>query len=213
MSLNSRHQHQVPQKNQTVLVLDDDPVIRSSLKAMLTAHGYGFLCFAEAGELFKFGQPTGLACLLLDYHLGDGLDGAQVYQKMRENGWDLPTIFLTAHWSVQSVVMAMRSGMDGFLVKPFDPEELINAVDHAMQAAVDMQRSRSQVLGAREQMASLTPREREIVALIVDGLLNKEIADQLGLALVTVKVHRGRAMKKLGAGNPAELAKIVLLAG
>ena len=195
-----------------VLVLDDDDVIRSSLKALITGHGYGFHSFATSGELFEFGQPSGPACLLLDHHLGDGTDGLQVYQKMRENGWELPTIFLTAHWNVQSVVTAIRSGMDGFLVKPFDPEELIKAVDHAMKQAVDQQRSRSQSLEARERMASLTPREREIVALVVDGLLNKEIADHLSLALVTVKVHRGRAMKKLEAGNPAELAKIVLLA-
>jgi FixJ family two-component response regulator len=205
--------HQVTQIKQMVLVLDDDPVVRSSLNALLTARGYGFLSFATADELFESGQPTEPACLLLDHHLGLGLDGAQVYQKMRENGWELPTIFLTAHWNVQSVVTAIRSGVDGFVVKPFDPEELIKAVDHAMKQAFDQQWSRSEILETRERMATLTPREREVVSLVTGGLLNKEIADQLGLALVTVKVHRGRAMKKLGAGNSAELVKIMLLAG
>lgn len=122
-------------------------------------------------------------------------------------------IFLTAHWNVQSVVTAIRAGLDGFLAKPFDPEELIKTVGYALLRAVDLTRKRNEVSNARGRMATLTPREREIVGLVTRGLLNKEIADQLSLTLVTVKVHCGRAMKKPGAGNPAELARIVMLAG
>lgn len=199
--------------NKLVLILDDDPNVRGSLGAMLTARGYGFRSYAEPDDLYQDGQPSEPACLLLDHHLGNGVDGGQVYQKMREMGWDMPTIFLTAHWNVQSVVTAIRAGLDGFLAKPFDPEELIGVVDAALQRAVDLMQERNEVLDARGRMATLTPREREIVDLVTGGLLNKEIADHLRIALVTVKVHRGRAMKKLGAGNPAELAKIVMLAG
>lgn len=194
-------------------MLDDDQAIRCSLEALLTARGYGFRAYAAPEDLFHSGQPSDPACLLLDHQLGNGVNGVQVYQKMREMGWDMPTIFLTAHWNVQSVVTAIRAGLDGFLAKPFDPEELIKTVDYALLRAVDLTRKRNEVSNARGRMATLTPREREIVGLVTRGLLNKEIADQLSLALVTVKVHRGRAMKKLGAGNPAELARIVMLAG
>jgi FixJ family two-component response regulator len=200
-------------EKQTVLVLDDDHVVRGSLKSLLTAHGYSFLSYAEPQEFFRSGEPARPACLLLDHQLGNGIDGIQVYQKMRESGWDLPTIFLTAHWNVQSVVTAIRTGVDGFLAKPFDPDELLQAVEHAMQQANDLHHNRHDASSARVRMATLSSREREIVDLVMSGLLNKEIADRLGLAVVTVKVHRGRAMKKLGAGNPAELAKIVILAG
>jgi FixJ family two-component response regulator len=203
---------QVTVKKQIVLVLDDDVEIRTSLETLLTARGYGFRAHAEPEDFFTAGQPSGPACLLLDHQLGNGVDGVQVYQKMRDNGWVLPTIFLTAHWNVQSVVAAIRTGVDGFLAKPFDPSELVAAVEHALRLSDDLHHNRDSVASARVRMATLTAREAEIVRLVLSGLLNKEIADQLSLALVTVKVHRGRAMKKLGAGNPAELAKIVLLA-
>ena len=196
-----------------VLVVDDDRAIRDSLESLLTSRGYGFRSHAEADDFFQAGLPSGPACLLLDHKLGKGVDGTQVYQKIRELGWDLPTIFLTAHWNVQLVVTAIRAGVDGFLAKPFDPEELIKSVNHALDQSLNMQRNRNEVLEARARMATLTSREQEIVGLVTNGFLNKEIADRLGLAVVTVKVHRGRAMKKLGAGNPAELAKIATLAG
>jgi len=114
---------------------------------------------------------------------------------------------------VQSVVDAMRAGADGFLTKPFDPAELINEVAHALQRARARHQGSSLVADARARAETLTPREREIVRLVVAGNLNKEIAHQLHLALVTVKVHRARAMRKMGAGNPAELAHIAALAG
>jgi FixJ family two-component response regulator len=200
-------------EKQTVLVLDDDHLVRGSLESLLTAHGYSFLSYAEPQEFFRSGEPSRPACLLLDHQLGSGIDGIQVYQKMRDRGWDLPTIFLTAHWNVQSVVTAIRTGVDGFLAKPFDPDELLQAVEHALRQANDLHHNRHDASSARARMAKLSSREREIVGLVLSGLLNKEIADQLNLAIVTVKVHRGRAMKKLGAGNPAELAKIMILAG
>jgi FixJ family two-component response regulator len=132
---------------------------------------------------------------------------------MQRIGWDIPTVFLTAHWNVQSVVNAMRAGADGFLTKPFDPAQLLDEVSKALERARARQQDGEHATAARAKAALLTEREREVVKLVVRGLLNKEIADQLDLALVTVKVHRGRAMQKLGAGNPAELARIASLAG
>ena len=196
-----------------VLVLDDDRFIRTGLERLLTAHGYKVRLHADPEELFRDGVPTVPACLLLDNQLGEGMTGVQVHEELLRRKWFIPTVFLTAHWNVQFVVNAMRAGADGFITKPFEPAELVDAVALALQRSRSKQQGGFAAAEARVRVASLTPREREIVRLVVTGLLNKEIADQLDLALITVKVHRGRAMHKLGAGNPAELVHIAGLAG
>jgi len=196
-----------------VLVLDDDRFIRTGLERLLSAHGYKVRLHAEPEGLFRDGLPSVPSCLLLDNQLGEGMTGVQVHEELLRRGWFIPTVFLTAHWNVQLVVNAMRAGADGFLTKPFDPAELVDAVALALQRSRTKQQGEFAAAEARVRVASLTPREREIVRLVVTGLLNKEIADQLDLALITVKVHRGRAMHKLGAGNPAELVHIAELAG
>lgn len=196
-----------------VLVLDDDKSILNGLERLLTAQGYRVSLYSEAEELFRAGPPSIPACLILDNQLNDGMTGLQVHSEMQRRGWEIPTVFLTAHWNVQSVVDAMRAGADGFLTKPFDPAELVDAVARALERARVRQRDGQQALDARARVTSLTVRERQIVALVVAGLLNKEIAEKLDLALVTVKVHRARAMRKLAAGNAAELARIAALGG
>lgn len=197
----------------TVLVLDDDRSVLVGLERLLIGNGYHVRTFSEAGDFFNAGPPKGPACLILDNQLNHGMTGTEVHCEMIRRGWDIPTVFLTAHWNVQSIVKAMRAGADGFLTKPFDPSELVEAVavalDHSRAKRVDSVPQTE----ARARAAALTAREREIVRLVVTGMLNKEIADQLSLALVTVKVHRGRAMHKLGAGNAAELALIAAQAG
>lgn len=196
-----------------VLVLDDDRSILTGLERLLTAHRYQVRLFSEPDDFFRAGLPRVPACLLLDNQLGNGMTGVQVHAEMQRRGWIIPTVFVTAHWNVQSVVTAMRAGADGFLTKPYDPVELVEAVAQALQRARTLHRDGLLAADARARVASLTAREREIVSCVIAGLLNKEIADQLDIALVTVKVHRGRAMRKLGAGNPAELARIATLAG
>jgi FixJ family two-component response regulator len=196
-----------------VMVLDDDTAILGGLNRLLTLHGYQVCLYSTADEFFTAGMPEIPACLILDNHLGDGMSGLEVHAEMQRIGWDIPTVFLTAHWNVQSVVNAMRAGADGFLTKPFDPAELLSEVAKALERARARLQDGEFATAARAKAALLTEREREVVSLVVRGLLNKEIADQLDLALVTVKVHRGRAMQKLGAGNPAELARIASLAG
>jgi FixJ family two-component response regulator len=196
-----------------VIVLDDDRFIRTGLERLLTAHGYSVRLHAEPEELFSLGLPSVPACLLLDNQLGEGMTGVQVHEELLHRGWFIPTVFLTAHWNVQLVVNAMRAGADGFLTKPFDPAELVDAVALALHRSRTRQQKEFAAAEARVRIAALTPRERDIVRLVVEGMLNKEIADHLDLALITVKVHRGRAMHKLGAGNPAELVHIAELAG
>lgn len=196
-----------------VMVLDDDGSILRGLERLLTAHGYRVRLFSKSEDFFKAGVPQIPACLILDNQLNDGMTGLQVHKEMQRRGWDIPTLFLTAHWDAQSIVTAIRAGADDFLTKPFEPAELVRAVAQALQRSREIKQNGSLAADVRAKAESLSPRECEIVRLVVAGHINKEIADILNLALVTVKVHRGRAMKKMGAGNPAELARIAALAG
>lgn len=196
-----------------VLVLDDDLAILRGLQRLLNAHGFKVRLHSEPADFFHAGLPSQPACLILDNQLGNDMTGVEVHAELHRRAWDLPTIFVTAHWNVQAVVEAMRAGADGYLTKPYDPEALVTAVNQALERARAKRQNELQFAEARAKAASLTPREREIVQLVVAGLLNKEIADRLNLALVTVKIHRGRAMRKLGAGNPAELARLAVLSG
>ena len=197
----------------TVLVLDDDPAILTSLERLLSALGFVVWPFASPEQLFAHGEPLAPACLLLDNQLGESVLGVDVYAEMRRKGWEIPTVFITAHWDVRLVVEVMRAGADGFVTKPYDPAELVEAVRQALKRSAEAARTASNSHDARAKVATLTSRERDVVTLVAAGLLNKEIADRLNIALVTVKVHRGRAMRKLGARNPAELSLIAAHAG
>jgi FixJ family two-component response regulator len=136
-----------------------------------------------------------------------------VHAELRQRCWNIPTVFLTAHWDLGLVVSSMKAGADGFLTKPYDPSELIHAVSGAFERSSHSRQAGNHLADLRGRVSSLSSRELEVVRLVASGMLNKEIADVLGLALVTVKVHRGRAMQKLGAGNAAELARWASLAG
>jgi FixJ family two-component response regulator len=196
-----------------VLVLDDDHSMLRGVERLLASSGFRVRTFSEADDFFRAGRPDVPACLILDNQLNDGMTGPMVHAEMQRRGWDMPTVFLTAHWNVQSVVHAMRAGADAFLTKPFDPAELVSAVAQALEHARTRCAEASLMADARARATSLTVREAQIVKLVVSGRINKEIADELNLAVVTVKVHRGRAMRKLGVGNPAALAQIAALAG
>ena len=195
-----------------VIVLDDEEQVRTSLNRLLKANGYPVRTHASPEEFFDAGMPDGPACLLLDQRLGRTL-GTDVHAEMRRRGWALPTIFLTADWDTRTVVKAMRNGADNYLTKPFNPEELIGAVEEACKLSSELLQRWGEDGDLRRRALLLTPRERTIVSLVVKGMLNKEIADHLKLALITVKLHRGRAMRKLGAQNAAELARFAVKIG
>lgn len=202
-----------PHGDHVVLVLDDDLSIVTSLERLLTQNGYRVLGHTRPEDFFGAGLPSVPACLLLDNQLGDGMSGVEVYAELQRRGWNLPTVFVTAHWDVQVVVDAIRAGADGFLTKPYKPAHLLDAVAQALQRSRVQRHDVLQVAVARSLIASLTHREREIVCLVISGLLNKQIADQLGISLVTVKIHRGRAMRKLDVVNTAGLVRLASLAG
>lgn len=196
-----------------VIALDDDRPDLASLERLLSAHGHAVRTHDHEGDLFHAGPPDVPACLLVEYQLKNGVSGIDVRAEILRRGWNLPTIFLTANASVPQVVRAMRDGADGFLTKPYAKELLLEEIDRALARARALACESAQTNDLLARAATLTPREREIVGLVVDGHLNKEIAERLGLALVTVKVHRGSAMSKLGAGNPAELTQLAIQAG
>jgi len=196
-----------------VLVLNDNYSILRSMKRLLGANGYSVRLHTEAEDFFRVGIPSVASCLLLDNELGNHMTGMEVYAEVQRLNWNLPTVFVTTHWSVQSVVQAMRLGADDFLATPYSAADLLASVARALQRSRTQHHDRLQVATARIRAATLTQREREIVRMVATGLRNKEIADHLNVALITVKIHRSRAMRKLGAGNTAELASIASLTG
>jgi FixJ family two-component response regulator len=196
-----------------VLVLDDDPALVASVKQLLTGQGLRVRAHTGPADFFQAGLPQVPACLLLDNELNADLSGVQVHEEILRRGWFVPTVFLTGSWDLQMVVKVMRTGADGVLAKPFDPKDLLAEVEKALgHAKADFQ-NRFKVADARARAATLTPREHDVVVLVAEGLRNKEIAAELKLAEITVKVNRARAMEKLNAGNPADLAHRAALAG
>lgn len=195
----------------SVFVLDNDSATISKIKVLLESFGITVKCFNQADRLLASKPPAYPSCLILDSDLGDGIDGLDVHSQLLESGWSTPTLFLTACRDVRAVVKAMLNGANNYLTKPFDPDELVEAVFNALEHSRDSLRKSESAAHARCLVSTLTAREREVVNLVVSGHLNKEIASKLNIALVTVKVHRGRAMRKLSAGNSAELAHIITL--
>ncbi len=196
-----------------VAVLDDEPKVLRSLKRLLTGRGFTVRLHSDPEDFFRAGLPDVPSCLLLDHQLGEEMTGIEVQAEMLRRGWTIPIIFLTAHWNVHSIVRAMRAGADGFLTKPYDSEELVQEIRRALDHARKTLASTRESAELRARAARLTKREHEIVSHVITGRINKEIAHTLGLSVVTVKIYRGRAMRKLGAGNAAELARLAALAG
>ena len=195
----------MPGEPATVFVVDDDAAVRRSLSRLLGASGYRAIAAASAGDFLRL--VTGVTrpcCVILDVRLPD-LDGLDLQQRLTEMGVLLPIVFITGHGDIPMSVKAMKAGAVDFLSKPFEPRHLLAAV----RAAIERDAQQSAERGAEERVRSLvgllTPREREVMDLVVAGLLNKQIAAQLGVAEKPVKVHRGRVMRKLKVSNVATL--------
>lgn len=190
-----------------VFVLEDDDDVRRSLHRLLTGLGFDVRSYASATAFLGETQPSGPACLLVDYRLPDG-NGLDVQRAIAARGDSYGVVFLTGHADVPTSVEAMKAGATDFLTKPVDVDALKAAVDRALAESATDYTKRVEVVAFRERLAGLTPREHEVCALVVEGLLNKQIGDRLGTSEKTIKVHRARAMKKLGVGSVAELARL-----
>jgi FixJ family two-component response regulator len=198
--------------DETVFIVDDDPDIRAGLSDLLDSAGLRTRCFPSAEEFFKSWNAAMPGCLVLDVRL-PGMTGMELQSKLAEVGATIPVIIMTAHGDVPMVRKALKAGAVEFLEKPFQDEELLQAVDQAF--SVDRaRRHEDAILNAiQARIASLSDREREVMKLVTAGLLNKQIAAELNLSEITVKVYRRHVMDGMQAGSVAELVKMCERAG
>jgi FixJ family two-component response regulator len=191
----------------TVYVVDDDRSSRESLAFLLKAAGFTVRAFASSQEFLGFARPDGPACLVLDVRM-PGLTGLQLQEELAKLGVRIPIIFMTGHGDIPMSVRAMKAGAVEFLTKPFREEEMIRAIAHAIARDRVAHAGRLEMAELRSRHAGLTPREREVMASVVTGLLNKQVAAELGAAEKTIKTHRGRVMQKMAATSLADLVRM-----
>jgi FixJ family two-component response regulator len=199
-------------KAPTVFVVDDDASVRGALARLLHSAGYQTETFASAEGFLAQSRFDAPGCILLDVRM-PGLNGLELQQALAAANRQLPIVFITGHGDVPMSVRAMKAGAEDFLPKPFDDEELLKAVARALNKSQREQNERTEVAEIRRRLASLTPREREVLCHVVAGQLNKQIAADLSIAEKTIKVHRGRVMEKMGASSLAGLVAMTARIG
>lgn len=191
-----------------VFVVDDDASVRRSLARLLKSAGYQFELFSTATEFLETGRHQYVpACLLLDMRM-PGLTGMDLQQRLRALNSALAVIFITGHGDVPTSVQAMKDGAVDFLQKPFDDTQLLEVIGKAIQKNVRDRKARTELESIQNRFATLTPREREVMALIVTGMLNKQVGDNLGATEKTIKVHRARVLEKMQVQSLAELVPL-----
>jgi FixJ family two-component response regulator len=194
------------QDDAIIYVLDDDFRVREALSGLLQSMGLRVEVFASAAEYLRFEKPDCPACLILDLDL-PGMNGLELQQKIA--GEDAPPIvFLTGHGDIPSSVRAMKAGAVEFLLKPFDNQELLEAIDTAVAKDRETRVKRAEMSELRRRYALLTPRERQVLPFVVSGMLNKQTAAELGISEITTQVHRAQIMRKMGASSLADLVKM-----
>ena len=191
-----------------VFVVDDDPSVRSSLKFLMSSVGLQVESFDSADALLQRKLPDAPSCLVLDVRLR-GLSGLDFQRELAARNCHMPIIFITGHGDIPMSVRAMKAGAIEFLTKPFRDQDLLDAVRIALEKDRERRERKKEVSDLKERYNSLTPREQEVISMVVSGMLNKQIADQLATAENTVKVHRSRAMEKMQAQSVAELVKMI----
>jgi FixJ family two-component response regulator len=190
-----------------VFVVDDDPSMRRSLESLLKSVGHEVRVFSSAPEFMQAVRGDTPGCLVLDVRL-PGMSGLAFQQELSKAGVALPIIFITGHGDVPMTVRAMKAGAVEFLTKPFDDQVLLDAVHAALERDRARQRDAAKLAKLRTRYGELTERERQVMSYVVAGCLNKRIAGELGLSVVTVKVHRGQVMRKMQAKSVADLVRM-----
>ena len=192
----------------TVFLVDDDSSVRRALTRLIKSAGYPVLAFASAGEFLENSVPSdGPACLVLDIRM-PGLSGLDLQGELQKRDSILPIIFITGHGDIPMSVQAMKAGAVDFLPKPVKDKELLHAIEQALARAGRESTERSEIADIRRRSVTLTPREREVMELVVTGMINKQIAYELGTVEKTIKIHRARVMEKMKAGSLADLVRI-----
>jgi FixJ family two-component response regulator len=190
-----------------VFVVDDDRLVRDSIADLLDSAGFTVQTFGSATEFVRGQRPDVPACLVLDVELPD-VSGLDLQTELTKSGIEMPIVFLTGHGDIPMSVRAIKAGAVEFLTKPFGKQELLDAITEALVRDAEVRKQRSETFELQKRLGTLTPREREVLALVVTGRLNKQIAGELGTTEETIKVHRGRVMRKMGADSLAGLVRI-----
>jgi FixJ family two-component response regulator len=201
----------MPDVTSIVFVVDDDVSVRESLELLISTAGWQPETFASAQEFLSRLRPTVPCCLVLDVTL-PGLSGLELQQQLAERT-DMPIIFITGHGDVPMTVQAMKAGAVEFLTKPFKDDVLLDAIRSAIERSRAALRQNSQTRVLRDGYASLSPRERQVMELVVSGLLNKQVGGELGISEITVKAHRGQVMRKMKADSLPDLVTMAARLG
>ena len=197
----------MPTVTPIVFIVDDDVSVRESLELLIQNEGWQAETFASAQEFLDHPRAALPNCLILDVSL-PGLNGLELQQRVAAERTDMPIIFITGHGDIPMTVRAMKAGAIEFLTKPFSDEALLNAIRQALQRSRLALSHEAEIRQLRNSYALLTPRERQVMALVVSGLLNKQIGGELGISEITVKAHRGQVMQKMKADSLAALVKM-----
>lgn len=192
----------------TILVVDDDEQIRTAISGLVRSAGYRVALYADATELLADTLPEGVRCLVADIRL-PSISGLDLQRELAKRGERLPILFITGHGDIPMSVRAMKAGAVDFLAKPFRDQDILDAIANALAEDIRLKEQADELVSLRERFASLTDRERQVLRLVSSGLLNKQVAGELGLSEITVKLHRGKAMRKMRAQTLAQAVRMM----